>query len=80
MLKGWIAAQPEDKALLEELGIQLGDYDTQHGYFPECRVPVESLPRLKRHYGRFFWGLRQVPMLKEQQMDLTCEKEKVCSS
>lgn len=63
MRKGWIAALAEDKALLEELGIQLGEFDYQLGYFPGCRVTEEAMQRLKGYSGCFTWGLRPVPAL-----------------
>lgn len=62
MLKGWITAAFEDKAFLEELGIQVGPEYDELGSFTNCMVPEAALKRLEKYWeNRFYWGLRPAP-------------------
>jgi len=55
MLKGWIACNKDDKNLLEELGIILGEYG--EGEYINCIVSKKALKKLQPYWGRFVWGL-----------------------
>lgn len=60
MFSGWINANPEDRPLLEFLGVELGAYDDLSGSFEECRVCEETINRLRSYWGRFVWHFKPV--------------------
>lgn len=57
LFEGYIAALPEDKKELEIMGITLGEYDLKDGEFKNCIVPKNSLDKLDKHFGRYYWAL-----------------------
>ena len=52
---GWIAARPSDRKKLEELGIEIGYYDPDHGCFDGCSATEESIAKLKPFEGKLYW-------------------------
>ncbi|MFB5758972.1 hypothetical protein [Paenibacillus medicaginis] len=58
MLKGWIAAPLNDKYILEEIGIVLGQYNSEQ--FEECIVADEVMEKLDQYWGHYWWGLHQM--------------------
>ena len=56
-LRGWIAAEPEDRFELEGAGAILGPYDNSASHFVQCAVDESALRSLESVGGRFEWGL-----------------------
>jgi hypothetical protein len=57
---GWICADLKDAALLESMGLVLGEYDDMFGTFENCVASETSLAHLSHRWGEFVWDLRPV--------------------
>lgn len=57
---GWIVADEEDKGDLEDLGVQVGEYNHEKGSFEGCTATTEVLEKLDPHWGRFYWGMNPI--------------------
>lgn len=60
MLRGWIIAPEGDRQRLEELGVELGEYDITGQSFEDCVVSEEAMERLNPLWGMYIWGLEHV--------------------
>lgn len=57
MLKGYIAANEDDREELESLGVILGKFREDEQDFSDCIVDEKAFTLLEPLWGRYYWSL-----------------------
>ncbi|MBO0856864.1 MAG: hypothetical protein J2P21_00105 [Chloracidobacterium sp.] len=78
IFKGWICAELKDAAMLESMGLVLGDYDTMFGTFENCLASDKALAHLSPRWGEFVWDLKPIES-RDGRVDESSEEYANCS-